>query len=92
METKIQTATLFVSAYDSASVSDGLFFEIYTGIEISEEQAVEIAGKLFKTVPNMSYRYVDSEESARNLARAFDILFEETAKAMGPDSVFHDYL
>ncbi|MDD3149360.1 MAG: hypothetical protein PHV68_00865 [Candidatus Gastranaerophilales bacterium] len=92
MDNTIQAEALSVFVYESATVLDGLFFEIYTGIEISQEQAIEIGGKLFKTVPSISYRYVDSEEGARCLARAFDILFEETAKAMGPDSVFHDYL
>lgn len=89
---EIQAANLSVSVYESALVSDGLFFEIYTKLEISQKQAIEITGKGYKNIPSFNYHYVDSKDNEMILERVFDLLFDETAKALWPNSDRESYI
>ena len=92
MDTEIQTTNLLVFAYESTSVSDGLFFEIYTRMEISQEQAIEIAGTDYKKIPSISYRYVESKNDNHDLDGVFDLIFDAAAKSLWPDSDPESYI
>ncbi|MFA5067688.1 MAG: hypothetical protein WC466_06625 [Candidatus Izemoplasmatales bacterium] len=94
MNTEIQATALLVFAYESTSVSDGLFFEIYTRIGITPKQEAEIAGdKISKIkIPSFNYHYIDSEESQGHVNEAFDIIFKATAKSLWPDSDPNSYI
>lgn len=94
MDTTIQIKALSVFAHELASVSDELFFEIYTRIGITPEQEVEIAGdKINKIkIPSFDYHYIDSEESRGRVNEAFDIIFKATAKSLWPDNDPKSYI
>ena len=80
MTTKNRHPTLFVFAYDSASILDALFFEVYTRLRMTPKQAGNTADGRHTPILGISYCYINSEKSGDILNDAFDIVFRETLK------------